>query len=145
MNGTNRIVPGARVSLHFSLSLLDGNEIDSTFQKEPATFIMGDGNIPQGIEELLLGLTSGDRRTLDIQPKDAFGQYNQLNVHRLSRKHFEEEMVLEEGLMIAFSDGANRERPGIIKTFDEESVTVDFNHPLAGKNLKMEVEILKIS
>lgn len=136
--------PGTRVTLHFALRLPDGEVIDSNFEREPATFTVGDGNLLQGFEKAILGLQEGDRKTLVIKPEDGFGQRNPNNVQEIARNQFGADIELAEGLMLSFADAQKTELPGVVKRFNDDVVTVDFNHPLAGHDILFEVAILKI-
>ncbi|BBT14984.1 MULTISPECIES: FKBP-type peptidyl-prolyl cis-trans isomerase [Pseudomonadaceae] len=138
-----RIGPDREVTLNFAIKLENGDVVDSTFGKQPATFKVGDGNLLPGFENALFGLKAGDRRELPISPEQGFGQPNEQNVQVMPRGQFQD-MELSEGLLIIFNDAANAELPGVVKAFDADRVTIDFNHPLAGKTLRFEVEILAV-
>ena len=138
-----RIGPDMQVTLHFSLSLGNGEQVDSTFDKQPATFKVGDGNLLPGFEQQLFGLKAGDKRTFQIAPEQGFGQHNPQNEQIMPRSQFEG-MELSEGLLVIFNDAAKTELPGVVKAFDDRQVTVDFNHPLAGKALTFAVEIFDV-
>ncbi len=138
------IGPGKTVTLHFAIKLEDGQIIDSNFDKEPATFAVGDGNLLEGFEKALFGLEEGAKQTLKILPENGFGMPNPSNIQNVPRGQFDG-MELEQGLVISFADAGNGELPGVISEFDDKMVAVDFNHPLAGKQLDFEVEILNVS
>lgn len=138
-----RIGPERQVTLHFAIKLESGDVVDSTFDKSPATFTVGDGNLLPGFEQALYGLKAGDKRSLAIEPEHGFGQPNPQNVQVMPRGNFEG-MELSEGLLIIFNDAANAELPGVVKQFDDAQVTIDFNHPLAGKRLTFDVEIVDV-
>jgi FKBP-type peptidyl-prolyl cis-trans isomerase SlpA len=135
------ISEGTRVTLNFALVLDDGSEVDSNFEKEPASFAVGDGSLLPGFERALFGLKSGDEATLEILPEEGFGQPNDNNLQTIKRDQFDVESELEEGMVFSFADAAGGELPGVVKTFDEDEVTVDFNHPLAGRTLSFRVAI----
>ncbi|MDG1012742.1 MAG: peptidylprolyl isomerase [Luminiphilus sp.] len=135
------ISEGTRVTLNFALILDDGSEVDSNFEKEPASFAVGDGSLLPGFERALFGLKSGDEATLEIPPEDAFGQPNDNNFQIIKRDQFDVDSELQEGMVFSFADAAGGELPGVVKTFDAEEVTVDFNHPLAGRTLSFRVAI----
>ncbi|WP_322528576.1 FKBP-type peptidyl-prolyl cis-trans isomerase [Salinicola sp. LHM] len=137
-----RIDDGMEVTLHFTVKLEDGEAVDSTRGKQPATFQLGDGNLPPGFEAPLKGMVAGDEGAFEISPEHAFGQHNPQNVQRLSRDAFEE--AVEPGTVMSFADAAGGELPGVIASVDEHHVEVDFNHPLAGRTLTFEVEILDV-
>ena len=139
----HRIGPDMEVTLHFAIKLDNGDVVDSTFEKNPATFKVGDGNLLPGFESVLFGLKTGDKRVLAIEPEQGFGQHNPQNVQVMPRDQFQE-MELAEGLLVIFNDAAKTELPGVVKAFDEQQVTIDFNHPLAGKSLTFEVEIIDV-
>lgn len=138
-----RIGPDREVTLHFAIKLQSGDVVDSNFDKSPATFRVGDGNLLPGFEQALYGLKAGDRRTLPIEPEQGFGRPNPQNVQVMPRSQFEG-MELSEGLLVIFSDASSSEMPGVVKAFDDSQVTIDFNHPLAGKSLTFEVEIVDV-
>ncbi|MRI33727.1 peptidylprolyl isomerase [Endozoicomonas sp. OPT23] len=138
------IEPGHQVTLHFALKLTDGQTVDSNFNAEPATLVVGDGNLPQGFEQAIIGLSSGDQGAYRIPPVKAFGMPNLENVREFPRSNFADDMKLEEGLVVSFADAANTELPGVVKSFSDERVEIDFNHPLAGRELIFEVNILSV-
>lgn len=137
------IAPDAKVTLHFAIKLENGQVVDSNFEGKPATFVVGDGQLLDGFENTLLGMQAGDEAVIDILPEQGFGMSNPNNMQRIPRKQFGD-MALEKGLVISFADASDGELPGMVAEFDERMVTVDFNHPLAGKNLKFEVKILSV-
>lgn len=133
-----------KVTLHFSLCLDDGTVIDSTFEKKPASFEFGDGQLPDGFQSYLRGMVAGDKGEWSVPPENAFGQPNPNNQQTIKRSAFPADMELTEGLMISFADANNSELPGVVKFIDEDEVVVDFNHPLAGQILKFVVEIQSV-
>jgi FKBP-type peptidyl-prolyl cis-trans isomerase SlpA len=136
--------PGTKVTLHFALRLQDGEVIDSNFERDPATFVVGDGNLLPGFEKAIFGLTEGDKKTLTISPEQGFGQRNPNNMQEFPRSEFSSDIELREGLVLSFSDAQKTELPGVVSHFDENVVVVDFNHPLAGRDIVFDVAILKI-
>ncbi|TDB01734.1 FKBP-type peptidyl-prolyl cis-trans isomerase [Halomonas marinisediminis] len=139
----HRIDEGMEVTLHFTLKLEDGTVVDSTRDKAPATFLLGDGNLPPGFEHPMKGMSAGESATFEITPEHAFGQHNPQNIQRLKRDDFGEE-PLEIGTVMSFADPAGGELPGVISAIEGEQVDVDFNHPLAGRTLTFEVEIIDV-
>ncbi len=135
------IGPGTRVTLHFALKLANGDVVDSTFDRAPASFTVGDGNLLAGFERKLSGLHKGDEQVFEVKPEDAFGQPNPANVQRFSRAAFDG-LELHEGLVVSFADAAKTELPGVVTGFEGDEVLVDFNHPLAGRTIVFEVRIL---
>lgn len=141
-----RINAQSRVTLHFAVRLAEGGElVDSTYERpEPASFAMGDGSLLPGFEKAIMGLKAGDRRSVLLTPEQAFGPWNPDNVQRLPRPEFHAVEGLVPGLMISFADKAKAELPGVVKAVTDDLVEVDFNHPLAGRELLFEVDIVRV-
>jgi len=138
------IGPGTKVTLHFALRLEDGEVIDSNFEREPVAFTVGDGNLLPGFEKAIFGLLEGERKTLVIKPEDGFGQRNPNNIQEIARTQFSPDIELSEGLMLSFADAQKTELPGVVAHFNDDVVVVDFNHPLAGRDILFDVAILRI-
>jgi FKBP-type peptidyl-prolyl cis-trans isomerase SlpA len=138
------IAPGARVTLHFSLALAGGEEIDSTRARAPATFVVGDGTLPAGVERRLLGLEPGADVRLEIEPAEAFGEPMSDNVRFMPRAQFAPSIALEPGVVVSFR-APDGELPGVVRAVEGDLVVVDFNHPLAGRRLVFHVTILDVA
>jgi FKBP-type peptidyl-prolyl cis-trans isomerase SlpA len=138
-----RINHDTQVTLHFTLKLPGGEVIDTTTDKSPATFTVGDGSLLPGFEHSIFGLKAGDKRSFQVEPERGFGPGNPQNIQSVSRDQFNE-MELEPGLLVIFRDAAGGEMPGVVKTIHDTTVDVDFNHPLAGKTITFDVEIIDV-
>ncbi|WED22405.1 FKBP-type peptidyl-prolyl cis-trans isomerase [Vibrio sp. JC009] len=139
------ITQNSAVTLHFSIKLKDGSVADSTHDMgKPAKLIIGDGSLSENFESHLLGLSAGDERKIELKAEDAFGMPNPDNIHHMDRVKFVDTADVEVGTIMAFSGPDGMEIPGIITDISGDSVTVDFNHPLAGQDLLFEVEILSV-
>lgn len=138
-----RIGHDSEVTLHFTVKLPSGEVVDSTSGKSPATFKVGDGSLLPGFEQSLFGLKAGDQRSFEIEPERGFGPGNPQNIQTVPRGQFNE-MELEPGLLVIFQDAAGGELPGVVKTINDTTVDVDFNHPLAGKTITFDVEIISV-
>jgi len=139
------IGPGTQVTLNFSVELEDGHIIDSNFDSEPVSFTVGDGSLLKGFEEAIFGLKSGDEGVYDISPEKGFGQHNPSNIQSVPRDQFPKGIELEEGLLLSFADAQSNELPGMVAEFDDETVSIDFNHPLAGRNICFRVRIVSVN
>ena len=135
---------GTRVFLNFSLGLEDGSEIDNNFAGDPVDFAIGDGSLLPGFERLLFGMSGGQRQMFTVAPENAFGQPNDNNLQYLPRDQFDDDVELEIGLVFSFADAAGGELPGMIIAFDEQEVTIDFNHPLAGRTILFDVLVHRV-
>lgn len=135
----------SRVVMHFSIKLEDGSAADSSkVHGKPARFRIGDGNLTPNFEKHLWGLKAGDEREFTLEPEEAFGQPIEDNVYQLDKTKFDDQTPAEVGSIIAFTQPDGRELPGIVRKVEGNTVTIDFNHPLAGQRIVFAVEILSV-
>jgi FKBP-type peptidyl-prolyl cis-trans isomerase SlpA len=139
-----QISPGSRVTLHFSLKLADGMLVESSFDDEPVTFVLGDGSLDHGLELALYGLSPGDRQTLTLMPGQAFGVRDEAAVRLIPRTSFPADMQPEAGQIIGFSGEDGEPVAGAVLEVGPEQVKMDFNHPLAGREILFEVQVLSV-
>ena len=140
------IQPGATVTLHFSLMFASGEEIDTTRTGEPASFVVGDGSLLPGFEAVLMGQRAGFAEQLAIPAAEAFGERNPANIQVLPRAKFADmvgDLSLEKGLVVSFQ-APDGELPGVVVEVYEESVKIDFNHPLSGNDITFDVAVLEV-
>ena len=139
------ITAASRVLFHFTIKLEDGSVADSTtLHGKPARLRMGDGSLTASFEQCLLGLQQGETKSFTLGPEQAFGLSNPDNIYHLDRAKFGSDVEPKVGTIMAFSQPNGSELPGIIRAVEGMSVTVDFNHPLAGHTVTFEVEILAV-
>ncbi|NWN92637.1 peptidylprolyl isomerase [Marinobacter adhaerens] len=135
---------GTRVTLHFALKFDSGEVIDGNFDKDAATLEIGDESLPENFEAYLMGMKAGDKASYEVPPENGFGQRNPNNLQTFKRHEFSADMVLEAGVMISFADARQHELPGVISRVEGDEVEVDFNHPLSGRTLIFDVEIVDV-
>ncbi len=139
------IIENSEVILHFDLKLEDGSAADSTrVNNKPAKMVMGDGSLTPNFEKCLLGLKKGEKASFTLPANDAFGMPNPDNIYHVDRTKFDASMDLQEGMIMGFAQPDGSELPGIIRSVEGLSVTVDFNHPLAGQTVIFDVEIIDV-
>ena len=132
------------VSMHYTGTLEDGTVFDSSEGREPLQFIFGVGQIIPGMEEGLEGLKVGDKKKLEnIAPEKAYGEVNPQAMQEVPKSQLPPELEVKEGMQLA-AQGPQGPIPVVIKEIKDETVVVDFNHPLAGKSLNFEVEIVAL-
>ena len=144
MTAEKIIEAGSKVSIHFRISLDNGFIADDTFAGEPFTFTSGDGSLAEGLDQVLIGLKEKTIKQFTLKPEQAFGMVDQDKVHQLPKSDFPDDIKLAKGQIIGFSSPSGEEVPGTVKCIDEQTVTVDFNHPLAGQTIIFDVEVLSI-
>ena len=132
------------VTLHYRLGLTDDSILEDSFDDEPMTVQLGDGELAKGLEFSLLGLELDDVQTVDIGPELAFGYSDETLFRALPRSDFDPDIELEAGLIIEFSTAEDNTLPGTILGFDDQEVQVDLNHPLAGQTVRYSVKILEV-
>lgn len=141
---TAHTAPGRRLTLHFRLALADGTEVESTTQGEPLTVVLGDGTLDPGLEARLCDLAPGARATFHLAPGDAFGDPDPGNVHPMARSEFPADMALVPGAVVGFTTPGGDELAGTVMELLGDTVVMDFNHPLAGRELMFEVELIAV-
>ncbi len=118
-----------------------GMILDSNIGKEPLEYISGKGQIIPGLESKISEMSVGDKAEIAVEAKDAYGEVNPEAVQTLPKEQFAG-IDLEVG-MILYGQGENQETVQVVvKSFDDENVVVDFNHPLAGKDLLFNISLL---
>lgn len=141
----SKIENNSEVTLHFTIKLKDGSVADSTHSSgKAAKFTMGDGSLSENFEKCLLGLESKQSKSIELNAVDAFGLPNPDNIHHMDRNRFVGDAAAEIGTIMAFSGPDGMDIPGIITEIAGDSVTVDFNHPLAGQDVIFDVEIVAV-
>lgn len=149
MSADALIEDGAQVSLYFSLALADGEIIDSNYDGNPASFRLGDGSMLPGFEDLLKGLKAGAEIERLLPAGRAFGKINPANRQRFPIARFrhllEDDLIpTEVGSVVSFKDSAGFDLPGVVSDIDENTVGIDFNHPLAGKDILFKARIVSV-
>lgn len=142
---TSLIKNNSQVIAHITMKLSDGSAADSTkVNKKPAKIIMGDQSISPAFEAQLMGMTVNDSKEFTLVAKDAFGESNPDNLHYVDASKFSADAPAVVGNIITFTQPGNVELPGMIKEVSGDSVTVDFNHPLAGQDVTFVIDIVDI-
>ncbi len=132
------------VTMNFTLTDDDGNVLDSTDHGGPFSYLSGNNNILPKLEEAVNNMIIGTRKNIRLDAVDAYGQYNEQIVQVVGKENFPEDFVLEVGMEYLASNPDGVQMPFTIINVEGEEVTIDFNHPLAGKNLNFDVELLDV-
>jgi FKBP-type peptidyl-prolyl cis-trans isomerase SlpA len=143
MTDALRIAPDSFVTLRYRLALADGTEVVSTFGGPPATFQLGAGQLAPPLEERLVGLANGERQRFEL-PADAFGARRPELVQRARRSDVPADVPLVVGGAIELATPDGQPLSARVIAFDADSVTLDFNHPLAGWPLVFEAEVVAV-
>jgi peptidylprolyl isomerase len=136
------ITKGNTVDVHYTGKLTTGEVFDSSEGKEPLKFQVGSGQIIPGFEEGLMGKKVGDKITVNIQPENAYGQVREDLFVKVPLDKMPGEVQVGQSLQAVGDD--NRPVQVIIKEVNEDHVVIDGNHPLAGKELVFDIEVVSI-
>ncbi len=135
---------GDKVAVHYTGTLADGSVFDSSIGGEPLHFVIGDEQVIPGFEQAVVGLTPGESRKVNIESDEAYGPYDPEMAIVVGREHFPADMPLEvgQGLRLKQSDGQAFDV--VVTSLTEEKVSLDGNHPLAGKDLTFDIQLVEI-
>lgn len=131
------------VQMSYKGTLADGTIFSQSQEGKPLEFLVGGGTLIPALEKGMLGMKVGDKRTIQVKAAEAYGEYDKTALQRMPRSQFPKDLELKVGGQYQFNS------PGgpivvTVTALDNASVTLDFNHPLAGKDLTFEVTIVKI-
>ena len=136
---------GNTVSVHYTGTLNDGTEFDSSHNRgEPITFEVGSGQMIGGFDAAVVGMSVGETKEIEIQPDGAYGSRDESQVQPVPKTAFPPDFDFTPGSMVQAAQGEKTFYAKIVEN-DEESVVLDFNHPLAGKTLNFKIEMVDIS
>tara|TARA_B100000287_G_scaffold191263_1_gene180509 strand:+ start:265 stop:747 length:483 start_codon:yes stop_codon:yes gene_type:complete len=131
------------VSVHYTGKLTEnGEEFDTSQGKDPLTFIVGKGQMIPGFEQELMGAVKGDKKTFELEPERAYGEHDPEGVQKVPKDQFPPD--IQVGMVLAAEMEGGQQIPLKVVEINEEEVTIDFNHMLAGKGLTFEVEIMDV-
>ncbi len=134
---------GTKVKVHYTGTLNDGTVFDSSEGKEPLEFTIGESQVIKGFEDGIKEMKLNEERTINIKPEDAYGESQEQLVMSIPREKFPENVEVNGKLVIKSPDGQSI--PAFVKEVNKDSVVIDLNHPLAGKELTFKVKIVEVN
>ncbi len=141
---SNTITNGSRVALHYTGTLTDGEVFDSSRERgEPLNVVTGVGQLIPGMDAALDGMTEGDTKTFTVTPEEGYGERITEAKTEIPRTAFPEDMDLNEGMVMPLN-GPDGNILATVETITDTMVAFDLNHPLAGKDLTFDVEVLSV-
>lgn len=135
---------GDTVAVHYTGKLEGGAVFDSSAGRDPLQFEIGKGQVVPGFEAAVIGMKKGDKTSTTIPPELAYGKAREELVFKLGRDQVPADAEVEVGQMLALRSPENREFPVAVTEISEEHITLDANHPLSGKTLIFEIEVVSI-
>ncbi len=134
---------GSTVKVHYTLAV-DGKEIDSSRKGEPMSFQVGSNKVIPGFENAVKGMSVGQKKSFQVKPEDGYGQEDPRHVIEVPKSQLPPGAKPEVGMILYAEGQGGRATPVKTAAVKSDSVMVDFNHPLAGKTLNFDVEIVEI-
>jgi FKBP-type peptidyl-prolyl cis-trans isomerase SlyD len=139
-----KIEKGRVVDIDYSLHLGDGEIVDRSEPDEPLTYLHGEGDIVPGLESALEGAAVGDRKQVVVAPGDGYGTHDPAGIQRVPRQAFPQGFQPQVGMQLSAQGPDGDEVMFVIQKVELDAVTIDLNHPLAGKTLHFDVTVREV-
>lgn len=139
-----KVEDGLVISIAYVLTLEDGEVVDESNADEPLMYLHGAENIIPGLENALTGMSVNEQKKVIVAPEDAYGEYDDDGINEMPRDFFPEDVEVEPGIVLTMKDEDGNIYDATITDIEEDIVTLDFNHPLAGETLTFDVTIVAI-
>jgi FKBP-type peptidyl-prolyl cis-trans isomerase 2 len=139
-----QVKTGDTVKVHYHGRLTDGTTFDSSEGREPLEFEVGSGMVIKGFDDGLLGMTVGEKKTIDILVEDAYGPKDPQMLMEFPIDRFPEDMKPEVGMQLNMTNGSGQNFPVVIAEVKDDTAVLDGNHPLAGEDLIFDLELVEI-
>ncbi len=135
---------GDRVTVHYTGRLTDGTEFDSSAGQEPLEVVLGAGRVIPGFENAIVGMQTGESRTVTIPVEEAYGPHSEELVLSVPRNRLPEDLSPEIGMQLQMQQADGGLVDVLITSLDEQNITLDANHPLAGQALVFDIRLVTI-
>jgi peptidylprolyl isomerase len=137
-----QVANGDTVRVHYTGTFADGSEFDTSVGREPIEVTIGTGQVIPGFENALVGMAEGDAKSVTLEPEHAYGEPDDRLVHVVERTRIPADVNLDVGSVLEASDSAGNQMRLTVVEFDNDNVTLDANHPLAGKALTFDLQLV---
>ena len=140
----SEVKTGDTVQVHYTGRLESGEQFDSSRERDPLQFTLGNGELIPGFENAVIGMNVGDVKTIQIPSQEAYGPYMENMKITVDKAKLPEDMELKIGMNLTLRGSDERKLNVRVIDIAENTVTMDANHPLAGKDLMFDIELVKI-
>lgn len=140
-----RVENGTYVSVEYTGTLGNGDVFDSSNGRQPLEIQMGAGQLIRGFEAQLMGMALNEKKVFTLLPEDAYGERNDDLMQSMPRSEVPPDMELEIGMVVGLVTPEGNHVPARVVELDDENLTMDLNHPLAGESLTFDIEVVGIS
>jgi peptidylprolyl isomerase len=135
---------GDTVRVHYTGRVKDGQVFDSSMKREPLEFEIGSGSIITGVDKAVIGMKPGEKKEVTVSPEDGYGDYDQKLLIDMPKEKIPEDIKPEVGMRLQLVNNKGQPLPVLITEVKDESIKLDANHPLAGKELVFDVELVEV-
>jgi FKBP-type peptidyl-prolyl cis-trans isomerase 2 len=139
-----KIQKGKQVSIHYTLKVED-EVIDTSRQKDPLPYVHGEGRIIPGLSHELEGLEAGDTKNVEVKPEDGYGIIDPGAIREVPRSQLPKDLEPQIGMTLQAGSPDGQQQLIRVVGVEESSIKVDLNHPLAGKTLNFDVEVVSVT
>ena len=136
---------GNTVKIHYKGTLEDGSQFDSSEGRDPLEFQLGSGQVIPGFDKAVEGMTVGESKSVSIEPADAYGERNEQAIQEVPKSALPPDLTPQEGMTLQAQNQNQQPIQLVVTAVGEESITVDANHPLAGKTLNFDISLVAIA
>lgn len=137
---------GSTVKVHYTGTLKDdGSQFDSSEGRDPLEFKLGEGMVIAGFEKAVIGKSAGDSATVEVPPEEGYGEPNDQLVFQVRKEQIPPSVELEKDIMLEIRTEDGQPAYVRVTDFDDEMVTLDGNHPLAGKTLVFDINVVEVA
>ncbi|WP_340103740.1 FKBP-type peptidyl-prolyl cis-trans isomerase [Rhodohalobacter sp. 8-1] len=140
----SKVKDGDTVKVHYTGTLKDGSVFDTSAEREPLEFKLGEGQLIPGFEKAVIGMEEGESTKIDIPVEEAYGEAREDLIINVPKDQLPEDVEPEVGMQLQVNQPDGQPVPVRVAEISDEELTLDANHPLAGKDLQFEIEVVEV-
>lgn len=141
---TQSVKKGDKVKIHYTGRIKDGKVFDSSIEREPIEFEIGSGRVIPGVDKGVIGMKPGDKKEVTVPPQEGYGEYEQKLLIDVPVEKIPKDITPEVGMRLQMVNNMGQPLPVLVTEVNDESVKLDANHPLAGKDLVFNIELVEV-